>query len=92
MSMYYRLGWPLGKIAAQIGIPTLIRINVIRDAEAGVFVGTSQDVDGLVVEAETLELLMSESQQAIKALLDCSSLARKDTVTSIRYNDRLAHA
>lgn len=92
MSMHYRLGWPLGKVAARIGIPTLVRIDVIRDQNAGVFVGTSRDVEGLVLEADTLENLMTEAHCTIPALLDCNDALCNEPVTSIRYNDRLAHA
>jgi len=91
--MHYRLGWPLGRIAARAGVPISIRINVIKDAEAGVYVGTSSDVQGLVVEAETLDQLMVESIDMIQSLLAIEhERIPKHTVTRFRINSDLVCA
>jgi len=45
----YRVGWPFWKWAAR-HVPLLIRLEVEHDREAGVFIVTSNDLDGLVVE------------------------------------------
>lgn len=45
----YRVGWPFWKWAAR-HVPLLIRLEVVHDREAGVFVVTSNDLRGLVVE------------------------------------------
>ena len=47
---------------------TLLRIDVIRDEAAGVLVGTSQDLRGLVLEAETFEELVAEARDVIPCL------------------------
>lgn len=84
--MRYRLGWPLGRVAARIGIPTLIRINVTKDEEAGVYVGTSTDLAGLVLEASSIEEMMSEAHDVIPCLLDPKSRDHLDEIVpSIRY-------
>lgn len=90
--MRYRLGWPLGRLAARIGVPILVRIDVIRDVEAGVYVGTSDDLAGLVIEAETFESLIEEAHDVIPNLLKGHEALLKDVVPSIRYTDHLAHA
>ncbi len=46
----YRVGFPGWKLAARFGVPLLIRLQVLHDKEAGVFVVTSRDLRGLVVE------------------------------------------
>lgn len=84
--MRYRLGWPLGKMAARIGVPTLIRINVTKDEEAGVYVGTSSDLAGLVLEADTIEEIMAEAHEVIPCLLDAKARNHLDEIVpSIRY-------
>lgn len=51
----YRLGWLFAEFFASIGIPLLIKVNVLYDNEADVYVATSSDLKGLTVEAETLD-------------------------------------
>ena len=88
--MYYKLGWPFGEMVARMGFRTVIRIDVIRDDEAGVFVGTSKDVRGLVVEAETLEGVLSEARSIIPDLLH--KPVGNDAVACVRYSGPVAHA
>lgn len=93
--MQYRLGWPLGKVIARMGVPTVIRIFVIKDEEAGVFVGTSRDLPGLVVEADSLEAILDEARAVIPDLLDGHNgdhHHREEIITSIRYSGCPAHA
>jgi hypothetical protein len=90
MNLYYRLGWPFGFLVASLGVPTVIRIDVIKDAEAGVFVGTSRDLRGLVVEAESLEGVLREARLVIPDLV--RKPVANDAVACMRYSDRIAHA
>jgi hypothetical protein len=82
----------MGQWFARMGVPTKIRVDVIRDDEAGVFVGTSTDLRGLVIEATTLEEIVSEAKLLIPHMVQCSSQLSPDTVTDVHYRDRLAHA
>ncbi len=66
---FYPLAWPLSSVAQKLGIPTGARIDVMYDDEAHVFVATSKDVSGLVVESETIEQLMTETNELIPMLL-----------------------
>jgi len=66
----YRVGFPGWKIAARLNIPLLLRIDVLRDAEAGVFVARSPDLQGLVVESESLESLMKDTYDCIDMLME----------------------
>lgn len=52
-----------------MGIPLKLRINVVRDEEAGVFVATSNDLRGLVCEAATMDELIKELQSSTHELL-----------------------
>ena len=95
MDIKYRLGWPFSAVVARMGIPTLVRIDVVRDHDAGVYVGTSDDLAGLVLEAETLEELMREAQDMIPCLLEASNPNRvsREIIPSLRYDaDHAAHA
>lgn len=56
----YRIGYPFWKLLARQGFPMKLRVNVMRDEEAGVFVATSADLPGLVAEAETMDALVKE--------------------------------
>lgn len=47
-----------------------IIVRAFHDAEAGLWVATSHDIDGLAVEAETMELLEQKVTGAIADLLE----------------------
>lgn len=66
----YRVGFPLWKIAARFGVSLLIKVDVVHDKEAGVFVATSQDLRGLVAEATTIEALFSEVYNCVDMLME----------------------
>lgn len=94
MKLHYRLGWPMGRFLARCGVPIYIRVDVIHDAEAEVFVGTSTDIRGLVVEADTLEGVAIEAKSLIPDLMRGADADRcnRDVTTDLRYRDRIAHA
>ena len=66
----YRVGFPGWKIAARIGVPILVKIDVIHDKEAKVFVATSRDLPGLVVETTAMEKLFPEVYDCVNMLLE----------------------
>lgn len=63
----YRLGFPGWKIAARLGVPIFFKIEVIFDSEANVYVATSPDLRGLVVESKTKESLIDD-------VFDCAGM------------------
>jgi hypothetical protein len=65
----YRIGFPFWKQLARMGAPLTIRVNVLRDDEAGVFVATSNDLRGLICEAATMDQLVLEVDSSIQELL-----------------------
>jgi len=65
----YRVGLPFWRFMARRGVPMYLRVNVLRDSAASVFVATSPDLDGLVVEAETMDELVTEARELISMLL-----------------------
>lgn len=91
MSLHYRYGWPFGPFLAKAGFPTKIRVDVFRDEEAGVFVGTTSDVRGLVVEAESLDQLVKETLDLIPELVHASAASSNDVV-DVRLRSRVCHA
>lgn len=92
MNMHYRYGWPMGGVLARLGVPTKIRVNVIKDEDAGVFVGTSPDIRGLVVEADSLEGIVNEALLLIPEFLHRTNALPTDTVADVHYQDRLQMA
>ena len=66
----YRVGFPGWKIAARLGVPMLVRIDVVRDLDANVLVATSPDLHGLVVEAKTVADLMRDAYDCIDMLME----------------------
>lgn len=85
--MPYRVGLPGWKLVARAGIPTSLRVDVMKDAEAGVFVATSPDLPGLVAEAATLEDLVAEIKAGVIDLLsDYLHPPAKPPVTNFRIN------
>lgn len=65
----YRVGFPGWKIAARFGVPLLVKIEVIHDKKAKVFVATSRDLAGLVVETKTIDQLFPEVYSCVDMLL-----------------------
>jgi len=66
----YRVGWPLWKLVARLGVPLRFTLVVHYDPEVCVFWAESPDLDGLVVEAATLQDLHNEALLAADLLLE----------------------
>ena len=66
----YRVGFPGWKIAARIGIPMLVRIDVHYDAEAKSYWTTSPDLVGLIVTGNTIDELLHEAKIGIDGLME----------------------
>lgn len=68
--MDYRVGAFGWKFAARAGASLVTTVKIIRDDEAGVYVATSDDLKGLVLEAATLDELRAEVLAAAPVLLE----------------------
>jgi hypothetical protein len=66
----YRIGLPFWRYAARRGALLRLRVDVQRDAQAGVFVATRGDLRGLVCEAASMDELWREISLTVDALLD----------------------
>ncbi len=66
----YKVGYPFWKAFARAGLPVSLRVDVLHDAEVDVFIATSPDLRGLVVEAKTVEELIQETNSAIEMLME----------------------
>ncbi len=85
----YRLGWPGATFLAQMGMSLLIKVEIIHDNEANVYVATSPDLKGLVVEAETLDELEKEVWDLVPELLTLDKpKLRIKAVTHTRFFSR----
>jgi hypothetical protein len=64
----YRLGWNFAPLLAKPSIPLLI-VDIIHDDEANVYIATSTDLTGLVVEADSLDEFEKEVLELAPELL-----------------------
>ena len=86
--MKYRAGLPGWKLFARAGGTVVVRVDVMKDDEAGVFVARSRDLDGLVVEAPTLDELRQEVIGATSQLLEMAMDGQHARAkTDIRMSD-----
>lgn len=88
----YPFNWPFSMLFASLGLPLLIKVDVVFDAEANVYVATSPNVDGLVVEASTLDEVRKEVELALPELLSMNHMqdsmhAHKET--HLQFNTQL---
>ena len=84
----YRVGLPGWKIAARLGVPVKVRVNVHHDADSNTYWAESPDLDGLVVAGETLDELHREVIGASHALLELAVDGRRGRAqTEIRIKD-----
>nr|WP_155706914.1 DUF1902 domain-containing protein [Gloeocapsopsis dulcis] len=65
---------------------TLFKIQSFWDAEAQVWVATSDDVPGLVTEAPTLESLTQKLREIIPELIVLNKIVPPDYVGSISFD------
>lgn len=83
----YRLGWSFATLLAKIGIPLLIKVDIIHDDGANVYIATSSDLKGLVVEANTLDELEKEVLELVPELLALNSpTLRTKAATHLSFN------
>jgi hypothetical protein len=61
-----------------------VEVNAIWDDEAGVWVAESEDVPGLVTEAETMEALMEKLRVLVPELMELSGSAEKTANIHLR--------
>jgi hypothetical protein len=69
MKKHYTVGYPLWRIFAKFGYALRIRVDIMRDYDAGVFVATSRDLRGLVCEGETVESVEDDIRRSANVLL-----------------------
>lgn len=66
-----------------------IEITAFWDDEAGVWVAESEDIPGLVTEAETMEILMEKLRVLVPELLELAGSGQKATSIHIRSDRTL---
>lgn len=66
----YRVGNPFWRFIAKLGIPLVVRVDVMFDREANVYVATSPDLRGLVAEAKTKDELISSVYDCVDMLIE----------------------
>lgn len=78
----YRASWPYARLLGRLGVPLEVKVFVHFDVEAGVFVGVSPDVAGLVVEAGSLDELAKEVSDLVPAMLSTDQKAAGTVVAT----------
>ena len=66
----YRVGLAFWKLAARLGVPLSLRIQIMHDDEADVYIATSTDLAGLVSEAPSLDELMFSVHNCTEMLIE----------------------
>ncbi|MBS3953658.1 MAG: DUF1902 domain-containing protein [Methylomicrobium sp.] len=74
--MKYPLSYPLARWLGRLGVTLTVAIDVTYDKEAHVYVATSPDIDGLVLETDSFKSLIEEVEEAVVNLL---TLNKKST-------------
>jgi predicted RNase H-like HicB family nuclease len=91
--MHYPLSWPLSRLLSTLGVPLHIEVTFFYDKEAGVFVATSEDIPGLILESESYQGLVNEAEEAIPALLSLNSQTLSaNTTADIVFRDHISFA
>lgn len=65
----YPLEYPLWSLLARFGRRLVIRMEVLHDEEAGVYVATSRNMQGLICEGESMEELKAEVNRVVRDLI-----------------------
>lgn len=91
--MSYPLIYPLSWLFARLGVTISIDINFIYDDEEKVFIATSKDIQGLVLEAENFNVLKKEVEEAVFNLLNLSCKKPLSRIsTDVIFKDHIAVA
>ncbi|MHB9838484.1 DUF1902 domain-containing protein [Paraburkholderia terrae] len=69
-----------------------VRVTAFRDVEADVWVAESEDVPGLITEADTLELLIPKLKVLIPELLEANGCEVPHDVPFVLEVKDVAHA
>jgi hypothetical protein len=90
--MNYPINYPFSKLFQHLGFTLIVRIDVIFDDEAKVYVATSKDIAGLVLEAETFNDLTLEVQEAIITLAQLDKTSPTHTSADLIYKNHIVLA
>ena len=88
IKMNYPISYPFAKFFSVLGAKLVIRIDFIHDKEADVFVATSRDIQGLVIEAASYAELQSEIKEAIATLSELNN-AKNTIHTDVLLTDHI---
>ncbi|TRM53235.1 DUF1902 domain-containing protein [Achromobacter sp. LC458] len=66
----YRVGLPFWKQVARAGLRVSFRVDVSYDKEAQVYLATSPDLKGFIVEAASMDELAREANEVVCMLME----------------------
>lgn len=86
----YRVGLPLWRTAALLGIPLSLRLYAHHDPESNSFWCNSPDLPGFIIAGETIEEMRQEVRLTLPDFLGEVVSKRKSPVTTeLCYRDTL---
>ncbi|MFN3375253.1 MAG: type II toxin-antitoxin system HicB family antitoxin [Burkholderiaceae bacterium] len=88
----YRVGLPGWKLAAKLGVPVRLRVNIRQDLEANVYVAESPDLDGLIVEGHTLDDIKDEALSAARILIELELCTKQEHSHVRAHTDFIMHS
>ncbi len=91
--MNYPFSFPFADKISQLGFTLTIKIDVHYDPDVDVYIATSKDIPGLVIEAESFAGLEQEVKEAIPNLLSLSGNQKfLKTSADLIYTDHIVLA
>ena len=91
--MNYPFRFPFPIFFAKLGCNITFKIEVYQDTDADVYIAISNDIPGLVIEAETYTQLKKEIAEAIPNLLNLKNNTNyRHTSADLIYRDHIALA
>ncbi|CAB3907547.1 DUF1902 domain-containing protein [Achromobacter dolens] len=82
----YRVGFPFWKQVARAGLRVFFRVDVSYDKEAKVYLATSPDLKGFVVEASSMDELAREANEVACMLMEARLHSKRAKVEPIYHH------
>jgi len=88
----YPISWFGARLLAKLKVNLSVRVKVEFDPEANVYIASSPDLTGLILEAETVEEMINEIAEWVPNLLNDQEQPLAMVESTITHHQPLAHA
>lgn len=79
------IDYPLWAIKARFGIKQTFKMRVMHDEDVGVYIATSEDMPGLICEADTKEELIAETERVFQDVMTYFIKGKKPTMPVLEW-------